>query len=213
MIKRLAPSLAALLISCEAPQPEGLDPVSMLVGSYDNAAQYQTADDGLKITPKIGDKRAWIDQQYARFKVVDIPSVPGTVVALEWRKGGPDGEMSRQRFWAFQLKGPNALMHFYGFKSDVDMADEAALSAITQDELIVYGDACALPVVKIEDGYQLSIPETCRIVTQSGRDMILSSTITIRRDTLTYEESGRLPDGTQIFEVPGKMAYVFQKQP
>ncbi|MEO0411992.1 MAG: hypothetical protein AAF221_09155 [Pseudomonadota bacterium] len=204
--------LAAALASCEAPQPDDLDPVSLLVGAYDNAAQYEAADESLKIQPKIGDTRAWFDQQYAEFKVVDVPSVPGTVVALEWRKGGPGGEMSRQRFWAFQLDGPAALMYFYGFKSDVDMANEAALSALTRDDLIAYGDACALPVVSISGGYQLSIPETCRIVTQSGLDMILSSTITIREDTLTYEESGRLPDGTQIFEVPGKMAYVFEKR-
>lgn len=213
MIRCLIVLAAGLgLTACEAEPPQAFDPVALLVGNYSNAAQYAAADESLKIKPEIGDTRAWIDLQYASFQVVDVPAVPGVVIGLEWRKDAPDGDISRQRFWAFNMKESPGLMYFYGFKKPVDMRSPEALRALTMDDLISYGDACALPVVGIQGGYQLSIPETCRITTQTGLDMVLSATIKQTGDTLTYEESGRIATtGKQIFEVPGQMAYVFQR--
>ncbi|MEM7569716.1 MAG: hypothetical protein AAF337_07970 [Pseudomonadota bacterium] len=207
----LIAAVSMAFASCKAPPQTQLEPVSLLLGTYDNAAQFEAADDALKITPKIGDTRVWIDLQHARFLTVDVPAIPGTVVGLEWRKGGVDGPISRQRLWAFRMDLANPVMEFYGFKGEVDMNSPAALAALTQDDLIAYGDACALPIIAGDGGYMMTIPQTCQITTQSGRKMTLSATIKVTGEMLSYEEAGISADGTPVFAVPGQMAYAFKR--
>ncbi len=185
--------------------------VAALEGEYSNAAQYAAADASLKITPEIGDVRAWIDQKHAVFKLIDNPSFPGRVIALEWRENDSSGKISRQRLWAFRNDGPRVFMDFYSLKAEADFSDDAALSLIGPQDVIAYGDKCALPMGMKDNQYYFAIPETCRITTRSGRDMILSAGIIIG-EGLSYREAGVLIDGAPIFQVPGGgLAYKFER--
>lgn len=184
--------------------------IDELPGDYSNARQYAAADEALKITPQIGETRPWIDLQYAMFRRVSVPAVPGDVIALEWRNGSPDGAVSRQRFWAFRQSDGHVLMDFYGFRSPVDMTDSAALAALSLDDLIGYPAGCSLPVELGAPVVRFAIPSTCRITSQTGREMMLASE-TLFDGTLRYKESGWLVDGTPVFEVPGGLAYVFER--
>lgn len=200
--------LSALLLSCQTGMPTAntAQLISKLEGTYSNAAQYAAADDALKITPKIGDTRPWIDRKHAVFKRVENSALPGDVIALEWRNDNAAGDISRQRLWAFRQESGKVLMDFYSLKSPVDFSDMAALAALSENDLISYGEKCALPLRKVMDEYHFSIPGTCRITSRSGRDMILSADIIIRQD-LRYREGGKLADGAPIFEVPGSGIY------
>lgn len=188
--------------------------VQKLVGTYDNSRQYEQADDTLKIAPRTAMTKGlpWLDHKYAVFKQVDAPAVKGTVVALEWRKASADGEVTRQRLWAFRHDGANMVMDFYSLRNPIEFSAPEAFRTLTAEDLISYGDKCALPVtVKPDGAYHLAIPDTCRIISRSGRDMTLSTEITVS-DTLTYKESGNLIDGTPVFEVPGGQPYEFVRR-
>lgn len=186
------------------------DLLKRMPGIYKNRQQYAAADESLKITPRVGDQRPWIDYQHAVFKRVDAPEIPGDVIALEWRKAGLEGDISRQRLWSFRLLNGQPVMDFYSLKTPVNFADPAVFGRLKMGDLISYGEKCALPIRRDNNGYRFSIPQTCRIITRSGRDMILSADI-IFDGNIKYRESGRLVDGKPIFEVPGRMWYEFQR--
>ena len=97
-------------------------------------------------------------------------------------------------------------MDFYSLKFPVDFSDMSALAALSVDDLISYGEKCALPLRQLENDYHFSIPDTCRITSRSGRDMILSADIIIGKN-LSYHEGGKLVSGDPIFEVPGAGMY------
>ena len=205
------------LSGCEiakAPAPiasSGLEVVmERLPGTYSNQVQYQAAPDDLKVEPQIGSEAPWIDYQFAEFKRVDVPAVSGEVVALQWRRQGREGPISRQRLWAFRSLGDALVMDFYSLKSEIDFTDEAAISSLAREDLISYGDKCALPVRSTEGALRMAIPETCQIVSRSGRNMTLSAEITIG-EGLTYKESGWFPSGDLVFMVPGIEAYAFER--
>lgn len=200
--------LPALLLSCQTGMPKANTSqiISRLEGTYSNAAQYETADAALKITPGIGDKRPWIDRKHAVFKRVGNSALPGDIIALEWRDDNATGDISRQRLWAFRQANGTILMDFYSLKFPVDFSDMSALAALSVDDLISYGEKCALPLRLLENEYHFSIPDTCRITSRSGRDMILSADIIIGKN-LSYREGGKLVSGDPIFEVPGAGMY------
>ena len=183
--------------------------MTMLPGTYSNIAQYDAAPETHQVEPQIGSDAPWIDHQHAEFKPVSVPAIEGDVIALQWRRGGPEGAISRQRLWAFRDTGASTVMDFYTLRSEIDFADEAAFANLQADDLIAYGDICALPVRQMGARYEMAIPETCTIVSRSGRDMTLSAEITISADQLTYVESGRLSTGALVFQVPGTGPYQF----
>lgn len=209
---------ACLILSCQSMMPGPptnvrADVLTALTGSYSNAAQYQATDAALKVLPKIGDIRPWVDQKHAVFKRVENSTLPGAVIALEWRNTDANGDVSRQRLWAFRQADKDVFMDFYSLKNPVDFSDDDLLANLGPDDLISYGAKCALPL-QIKGGvYHFSIPETCRITSRSGRDMVLSADI-ILADTLRYREAGRLVGGDPIFQVPGAgLYYEFRSEP
>ncbi|NQY95816.1 MAG: hypothetical protein HRT82_01535 [Henriciella sp.] len=208
---------ALVLSACTTETPSavstdnGAEPViSRLVGHYSNLDQYKAAPDAHKIAPEIGSDAPWIDLQYAVFKRVNVPSVPGDVIALEWRSGAKTGPISRQRLWAFRASDAGLVMDFYTLTSEIEFSSAEAFLGLQLDDLISYGNACALPVHAVDGGFAMAIPETCQIVSRSGRDMTLSAQISIG-DTLTYQESGRFPNGDLVFQVPGIGPYQFTR--
>jgi len=195
------------------PKPSAIDAqtvMSVLVGEYSNQDQYDALPSAYKIAPEIGSDAPWIDVQFAEFKRVSVPSIPGNVIALQWRRGARDGPISRQRLWAFRPLESGLVMDFYTLTFEISFADDDAFARLKPENLISYGDKCALPVRQDQGAFKLAIPETCQIVSRSGRDITLSAKISIG-ESLTYQESGRFPNGDLVFQVPGIGPYQFQR--
>ena len=204
-------ALIGALYACAAPMPTG----GALTGAWTNAAQFAAAPDALKQPPAAGHPYDWIDVQHARFAPVSAPALGDAVWYLEWRAGGPDGDISRQRLWAFRETGAGRVMDFYTFRDAEPYAgvltDDGRFAALTPEDLIGYGEACALPVTQTPDGWRAAIPETCVIVARSGRSMTLSAEIVLAGDALSYSEAGVLEGGAYAFKVPGGPPYRFER--
>jgi hypothetical protein len=107
-------------------------------------------------------------------------------------------------------------MDFHAFRDPAPFAtaapDSALFRTLTLREVTSYPDNCALPVRRTRDGFVARIPEGCDITAQSGRTMRLAAEIRLSRDTLSYAEAGRLPDGQFAFRVPNPGPYLFVRQ-
>lgn len=214
-------SLGLGLAACAA-SPAGSDPLerlsAALAGAYANAQQFADADVALRRPPAVGDPYEWIDAQHAVFHRVSAPLIGGYVVYLEWRSGDLDGPISRQRLWSFRLDEAGApRMDFFTFRDPSAYAgrggEAGAFLGLQPADLIGYGDACALVVTNMDDGFAAAIPEDCAITARSGRRMRLGAHVTLDGRTLTYQEEGVLEDGTVAFRVPGGPAYLFNRTP
>lgn len=190
-----------------------------LAGIWDNAVQHQSAPAAWR-RPPANDGQPWLDRQHARFRLVHAPGLTpagGQAVWLEWRAGGPDGPVSRQRLWVFRpVPGGGHVMDFFTLNAPEalnvpEMEARAVLARLGPADVRAYGGDCALPVRRTRDGWEASIPAGCVISARSGRSMRLSARIGVSGRTLTYEEAGTLPDGATAFRVPGAGAYRFEK--
>ena len=189
--------------------------VALLAGDWDNAAQYAAAPAPLKVPPSVqGD---WLDAQHARFVPIDAPAVGPQVLYLEWRSGGPEGAISRQRIWSFRADAEGRMrMDFYAFvdgKAWAGRAAEAgAFAALKPTDLRGYGEACALRFAALPEGGargEITAAE-CSLTAASGRRMGIDASVELGVDgTLSYRESGRLEDGRWAFRVPPTEPYRF----
>lgn len=195
--------------------------IAALAGVWDNRAQFAAAPAAVKVPPSVaGD---WLDLQHARFLRVIAPQIGTHVLYLEWRSGGADGVISRQRIWSFRVDDAGVLrMDFFAFVDGKPWAakvsaDDAnmAFRTLTPAQLRGYGSACGLR-------YQLNLPmfegqigaQECQIIAASGRRMGIDARVTMLADgTLHYKESGRLDDGRYAFRVPPSQPYQFVKLP
>lgn len=187
-----------------------------LTGTFDNQAQYDTADLALKMPPSVSG--ACLDRQRAVIKRVSAPQIGRTVLYLEWRGGGPDGPISRQRIWALdEAPGGAATMRFYTIKQPAALVggnDKIAFARLGPADLVGYPDSCAVRFQPTAADWRGRIdPKDCRIVAQSGRGMRLDVTITARHDGFDYQEAGILDDGKRAFAVPPTMPYRFARLP
>jgi len=213
--------LALGLTACAGlPAPQVLPPGQALVGKWDNQAQIKAAPAELLRAPAAGNAYPWVDAQSAQFFEVRVPKVAGPkdqAIYLIWRSGSANGRISRQRLWVFrpQANG-DTLMDFYAFKDPEAFTTKgqgfAAFQTLTLEDLIAYGPACSLPVVKTTTGWTASIPPTCSITARSGRQMTLSANLNLDGDRFSYQEHGLLETGAYAFKVPGGPAYQFIKQ-
>lgn len=202
-----------------AGQDSSLDIIAELQGAWSNADQYAAAPDALKRAPAAGHPYDWLDQQYAQFHRVDAPAVGGHVMYLEWRAGDADGEISRQRIWAFRQTEDGALsgMDFYTFKDPAPFAGlgdtEGAFATLGPDDLIGYPDGCTLSAgAQPRTGLVLHVTaQDCVITARSGREMGIEARIEIGPDRLAYQEAGIMADGAYVFRVPGGPAYEFRR--
>ncbi len=209
------------IVSAGEIEPEGQALAHLLSAHWSNAAQYETADDALRRPPAPGHPYDWLDLQYARFVAVRTPHIPGDAVYLEWRAGGPEGPISRQRLWVFQSDirpdaSPLEGMDFYAFREPEAWAGRTGWEDfvdLTPDDLIGYPPGCRLqPVSRGRGVTVLAVDETaCVITAQSGREMGINARVAIGFDRIEYAESGRLEDGSYAFKVPGTGAYVFER--
>jgi hypothetical protein len=208
------------LCACATTTPNARAPYSLLLGTWDNSAQFASAPETLKRAPVAGGAYDWLDTQYARFYAVDTPLIAGKdakAVYLVWRSSGPTGPISRQRLWVFRtLPSGHNVMDFYAFKNPLNFENATgpndAFKALKLDDLTAYGPQCALPVLPTPTGWQAAIPNTCSITARSGRAMVLSATIVASANKLTYTEQGTLSSGALAFKVPGGPAYEFLRR-
>ena len=188
-----------------------------LAGAWDTRAQFDAAPETLKRPPAPGYPYDWIDRQSAVFAKVEAPALGDDVAYLEWRSGGPDGPISRQRLWAFRRDASGVRMDFYTLRNPSAFAgkagDATAFRAITAADVIGYGPACALYVTpRGRDAFDAKIePHECRIVAQSGRAMGISARVTLMPTGLLYSEAGVLDDEGYAFKVPGGPPYEFRR--
>ncbi len=185
-----------------------------IAGLYDNAAQAEAAPAEVKVAPSVGG--IWLDRQVARFVRVDAPLVGRDVLYLEWRTGGPDGPISRQRIWALRDTPGGVRMDYFTIASPERFAGKAdapgAFAALTPAELTGYGDACAVRFVRDgRDWVGRVAPADCTITARSGRRMTLDVTIRAGRDALSYTEKGVLETGVVAFAVPSWQPYDFRR--
>jgi hypothetical protein len=189
--------------------------VDGLVGAWDNRSQYEAAPAALKVPPTV--EGEWLDLQHARFTRVAVPALGSHVVYLEWRRGGPDGEISRQRLWSFRRDAAGKLvMDFFAFSDGALYAGQGVAArvfeAITPEQLRTYPPGCELDFTRRADGgtFGAVTPERCVIVAASGRRMGILAEIEIGASgTLGYREYGRLEDGRYAFRVPPTGPYRF----
>jgi hypothetical protein len=214
-------ALAACASTPSAPSRPDLTALSNgLIGAWDTKAQYDAAPEALKRPPVAGDAYAWLDRQYAQFNRVDAPAIGAHVIYLEWRSGGPDGKISRQRLWSFRFdEAGKARMDFYTFKTPEPYAGKAAqagaFAALKPDDLIGYGAACGLYVEPTSAAtFDAKIDESqCQITARSGRQMGIDARVTLMTTGLLYNEAGILADGAFAFKVPGGPPYDFRRAP
>ncbi len=192
--------------------------IAAMKGVYDNAAQYAAAPDELKVAPSVdGD---WLDHQHADFSRVDAPEIGDNVVYLEWRSGGAEGPISRQRIWSFRTDDSGAVrMDFHAFVDGSPWAgrarDPGAFHDLGPDALRSYGPDCALRFKPVSDGGWVGsiTASECSLEAASGRRMGIEARVEIGTDgTITYRESGRLESGDYAFRVPPGRPYRFIRQ-
>lgn len=202
--------LASLLLLAGA----AASPDALLEGAWDNSAQVTAAPAAARVAPSVGG--VWLDRQHARFAVVDAPLVGGRVVYLEWRAGGPEGPVSRQRIWRFRETAEGPRMDFFTIAAPERFAgrggEAGAFVALRPDELTGYGAACAMRWTRAGDGWRGRIaPADCRIVARSGRGMRLDVTVALTARAMSYHERGVLDDGGVAFDVPSFAPYAFDR--
>lgn len=212
-------AFGALTAAHGSPALEAERIVAALQGTWSNAPQYATAPDALQVEPSVDGE--WLDLQHAAFYRVEAPAVGERVLYLEWRRGAPDGPISRQRLWSFRTDAEGAVrMDFHAFVDGAPFAsrgdDPAAFAGLDASRLRSYAPECALRFEPTADGGWRGriTADECRIVAASGRAMGIAATVELDRDgVLTYQESGRLDDGRYAFRVPPTMPYRFERAP
>ncbi|MCA3255721.1 MAG: hypothetical protein INF91_08910 [Alphaproteobacteria bacterium] len=209
-------AVLALLAATPAVAGDAARLADRIAGLYDNAAQAEAAPAEVKAPPSVGG--IWLDRQVARFVRVDAPLVSRDVLYLEWRSGGPDGPISRQRIWALRDTPDGVRMDYFTIAAPERFAGKAdvagAFAALTPAELTGYGEACAVRFTRVgRDWVGRVTPADCTITARSGRRMTLDVTIRAGRDALSYVEKGVLETGAVAFAVPSWRPYDFRRMP
>lgn len=190
--------------------------VTAAVGRFDTQRQFEAAPAELKREPAAGHPYDWLDRQHAVFRWVDAPRLGEHVMLLEWRRGGPEGPISRQRLWVFVQRDGAWRMDFYTLpdqggppRSRLD-EDFRELRA---EQLVGYGRECSLAMTLGATAVTFDIPPTCSIVARSGRRMQLAASVRFERDRILYREQGVLEGGAIAFLVPGQRGvdYEFER--
>lgn len=194
--------------------------LAFLSGRFSNQGQWDNADPELRREPVTGDAHEWLDLQYATHTPIEAPALGDHVLYLEWRSGGPEGEISRQRIWVLREgeDGQVTGFDFFTFRDPAPYAGRAdepgAFADLTPDELIGYPQGClAQSQPAAHAGYYFAIePETCLITAQSGTQMRIHASIRALGNSLTYREQGTAEESRVVFRVPGTaMPYSFAR--
>ncbi len=186
-------------------------------GHYDTQRQFEAAAPELRREPAAGHPYDWLDRQHAVFRWVEAPRLGRHVMYLEWRSGGAEGPISRQRLWVFERRDNAWVMDFYTLRNGAAGEPQSRLaddfSEVRSGDLVGYGDRCTLGSVAQGRALEFSIPASCEIVSRGGRSMRLAATVRFEPGAIRYREQGLLGDGAYAFLVPGQpgLDYHFER--
>lgn len=199
--------LTALLLSLATPV-DGSAIARWLEGRFDNGAQIEAEDDPAR--PHL----------YVIHKRFTSDAVPGTLIYAQLHVGGPDGEVYRQRVYAFEGASEDGRLRMgvYTLQEPALLAgaDGRAerLAALTADDLVRSDPACDFYWQGGDEGYAGEITEgACRIISsRTGRELIITARFTIDADAFTHIEAGRFADdGETAFDAPGSVPNIYDR--
>lgn len=199
-------ALAALLAVQAGADPAAL--AALLDGRWDNAAQVEAEADPAR--PHL----------LVIHEPFDNAALGGALVYAQLNLGGPDGEIYRQRVYAFTDAGEAGVvtMAAYEFADPPAYADAQddpqRLAALSVEELIRFDPGCDF-TWRREDGLWTGriADGTCvRTSRRSGRDMVIGGEFSIEADRFTHSESGRYADdGEPVFAPPNGVPNLYDR--
>lgn len=194
------------LVSAPALAGPAEDVAAMLEGRWDNATQH---------TDGAGEANPHLHVIHAGF---DNPAIPGTLVYAQLNTGGPDGDIYRQRVYAFTEGADGVEMAAYEFADPAAYADAQdapdRLAALTPDDLVRFDPGCDFHWQAMENGWRGAIADGLCVRTsrRSGRDMVIGGEFTITQDVFTHAESGRYADtGEFVFGPEGGVPNIYDR--
>lgn len=199
--------LAALLLSLATPL-DGAEIARWLEGRFDNGAQVQAEGDPAR--PHL----------YVIHEGFTSDAVPGTLIYAQLHVGGPDGNVYRQRVYAFEDTGEDGRLRM-GVYAIIDPqalavseGREERLAALSADDLVRSDPECDFYWQADGESYAGEIEDgACRIISsRTGRDMIITARFTIDADAFTHIEAGRFADdGETAFDAPGGVPNIYDR--
>ncbi|MEQ8403695.1 MAG: chromophore lyase CpcT/CpeT [Oceanicaulis sp.] len=197
------------LLALLASHPNGADPQPLadaLAGRWDNAAQVEAEGDPAR--PRL----------HVRHAPFEAEALPGVLVYSELTVGGPEGEIYRQRVYAFkggETEGEIA-MAVYELAEPEALAGAGAdrLSGLTAGDLVRFDPGCDFSWYDDGAAWRGAIEDgACRIVSsRSGVEMIIGGEFTVSGDVFTHSEDGRnAQTGEAVFAPPGGVANLYDR--
>lgn len=184
----LAAGLAVLVAACSPPDEAG-ELARLIEGRWDNAAQIASGTDG---------DRPHLHITHHRF---GNDAIPGALVYAQLNVGGPDGEIYRQRIYAFTQPDTGGVrMAAYEFADPAAFADAQSdpeeLARLAGSDLVRFDPGCDFHWTRYGEVWRGQIHEgdCVRTSRRSGRDMIIMAEFSISGDRFTHSESGRYAD-------------------
>ncbi|MEO1039877.1 MAG: chromophore lyase CpcT/CpeT [Pseudomonadota bacterium] len=198
----------SLLLLAQAAAP-AVELAAMLEGAWDNAAQIETEADPAR--PHL----------FVVHHGFESEAAPGALVYAQLNVGGPDGDIYRQRVYAFtEGEGGGVAMAAYEFAEAEDFADAhaapEALASLTAEDLIRFDPGCDFAWVKQEETWTGSIEDGACVRTsrRSGRDMVILGEFSISETRFTHSEAGRFADdGQWVFQPPNGVPNLYDPFP
>lgn len=199
--------ITALLLSLATPL-DGAEIARWLEGRFDNGAQIEAEGDPAR--PHL----------YVIHEGFTSESVPGALIYAQLHVGGPDGDVYRQRVYAFDGAGEDGRLRMgvYTLHDPQALAGEDGraerLAALTADDLVRSDPACDFHWQGGHEGYAGEIEDgACRIISsRTGRELIITARFTIDADAFTHIEAGRFADDSETaFDAPGGVPNIYDR--
>ena len=198
--------LIATALALAAPAGPAGEIAAMMEGRWDNAAQVEAENDPM---------RPHLHVVHERF---DAPAAPGALVYAQLRVGGPEGELYRQRVYAFEPDPEGGADMAVYVPADGDAMAQAfeadALDALGEADLVRFNPGCDVDWTRVDGVWTGSIDEgACRITSsRSGREMVILGEFTIAPDRFTHSEAGRdAQTGDTIFAPPNDTPNLYDR--
>lgn len=201
-----AACLGLTVAACSPPDEAG-EIARLIEGRWDNAAQIASGADG---------ERPHLHIIHHRF---ENDAVPGALVYAQLNIGGPEGEIYRQRVYAFTQPDTDGVrMAAYEFADPAAFAnaqaDPQTLTGLSEEALIRFDPGCDFHWVQDGENWrgQINDGECVRTSRRSGRDMIILAEFSISNDRFTHSESGRFADtGEWAFRPTNDIANIYDR--
>ncbi|MCC5980931.1 MAG: chromophore lyase CpcT/CpeT [Oceanicaulis sp.] len=199
--------LAALLLTLATPASGG-DIARWLEGRFNNGAQVQAEGDPAR--PHL----------YVIHEGFTSDAVPGALIYAQLHVGGPDGEVYRQRVYAFEDPSDDGRLRMavYTLADPASLASPDGraerLASLTANDLVRSDPECDFHWQRDGGSYAGEIEDGACLITSSrtGREMIITARFTIDADIFTHIEAGRFAEsGETAFDAPGGVPNIYDR--